>query len=134
MRYFRNLQLIQIIFFISILCISYLTNSVMIHIVFGILIQTCIFLIYSFKQLFDKTYFHYHIFHPYFYLWITSSSYTCYQNLSLEYFGANSKVSAIFIYGEHYFSFIKKNDYQVKELSVILFLHVLWVWSFWNYL
>ena len=35
----------------------------MIDIVFGILIQTCIFFIYSFKQLLDKTYFHYHIFH-----------------------------------------------------------------------
>ena len=51
----------------SLLCISYLTNSVMIHIVFGILIQTWIFMNYSFKRLLDKTHFHYHIFsHPYF--------------------------------------------------------------------
>ena len=53
-----------------------------------------------------QTYFHYHIFHNLIlHLWITSSSYTCYQNLSLKYFGDNSRVSGIYSCGEHYLSF-----------------------------
>ena len=39
-----------------------------------------------------QTYFHYHIFHNLIlHLWITSSSYNCYQQLSLKYFCDNSK-------------------------------------------
>ena len=56
-----------------------------------------LFLLNSFlTDLFLLLYFYNLILH----LWITSSSYTCYQNLSLKYFGDNSRVSGIFSCGE----------------------------------
>ena len=79
---------------------------------FGILIQTCIFLICYFKQLLDKT--HFHIFHISTYELLV---HPCYQNLSLEYFGDNSKVSGLFffsLWGTLLF-FIKKKDCQVRK-------------------
>ena len=63
-----------------------------------------------------QNYLHYHIFHTLIlHLWITSSSYTCYQNLSLKYFGDNSRVSGISACGEHYLSFMKNKDCKDKD-------------------
>ena len=63
-----------------------------------------------------QTYFRYYIFHNLIlHLWITSSSYTCYQNLSLKYFCDNSRVSGIFVCGEHHFYCMKKKDCKVKN-------------------
>ena len=88
----------------------------MIHMVFGILIQTRIFFIFSFEELLDRPAFIIIFFtNIILHLWITSSSYTCYQNLSLKYFGDNSRVSGISACGEHYLYFMKKKDYKDKQ-------------------
>ena len=69
-----------------------------------------------------NTYSNYHILQIFIiYLWITSSSYTYYQNLSLKHICGNLEVSEISACGEHYLSFYEEERLKDQKNSFKLF-------------